>query len=276
MQTGELAGLAVSVMLAGVVTGILAGLFGIGGGAIIVPVLFEVFRVLGVPEAVRMQLCIGTSLAIIVPTAVRSYRAHKSRGFVLPNVMRRWALPSMAGVAVGAILAALAPPDLFKGAFVLIACVIAAKFLVGADRWVLGKELPSATVMTGYGFAIGLGSSLMGIAGGSLVTMTLTLYKTPIHNAVATAAGLGVPITLVGTIGYVVAGLPHQAMMPPLSIGFVSMIGVVLIAPLSSWVAPVGAHLAHRLPKRRLEIGFGLFLLLIATRFLASFAASAV
>ncbi|HUA51959.1 MAG TPA: sulfite exporter TauE/SafE family protein [Candidatus Sulfotelmatobacter sp.] len=269
-MTGELAGLAASVMVAGVVTGILAGLFGIGGGAVIVPVLFEVFRLLGVPEAVRMQLCIGTSLAIIVPTALRSYNAHKTRGLVLADVMRRWALPSMAGVAVGAALAALAPPDVFKGAFVLLACLIAAKLLFGGDRWVLGAELPGAAAMTGYGFAIGLGSSLMGIAGGSLVTMILTLYGKPIHNGVATAAGLGVPITLAGTLGYVLAGLPHQAELPPLSLGFVSVIGVVLIAPLSSWVAPVGARLAHRLPKRRLELAFGGFLLLIAARFLWS------
>jgi uncharacterized protein len=272
----EFAWLAASVMLAGVVTGILAGLFGIGGGAIIVPVLFEVFRVLGVSEAVRMQLCIGTSLAIIVPTAVRSYREHKARGLVLSDVVRRWTLPSMVGVAVGSILAAFAPPDTFKAAFVLIACVIAAKLLVGGEGWVLGNELPGATAMTGYGFAIGLGSSLMGIAGGSLVTMTLTLYRKPIHSAVATAAGLGVPITLAGTIGYVLAGLPHHALLPPLSLGFVSIIGVGLIAPLSSWVAPTGARLAHRLPKRKLEILFGLFLLLIASRFMASLLISAI
>src|SRR6185437_6793600 len=101
---GELALLAASALFAGVATGVLAGLFGIGGGAIIVPVLFEVFRLLGVPEAVRMQLCIGTSLAIIVPTALRSYRAHEARGFALPDVMRRWTLPSIAGVAVGSVL----------------------------------------------------------------------------------------------------------------------------------------------------------------------------
>lgn len=273
---GELAWLAASVMFAGVVTGILAGLFGIGGGAVIVPVLFEAFRLLGVSEAVRMQLCIGTSLAIIVPTAVRSYRAHKARGFALPEVMRRWALPSMVGVAVGSALAALAPPDMFKAAFVLIACLIAAKLLLGGDGWVLGNDLPGAAAMTGYGFAIGLGSALMGIAGGSLVTMILTLYGKPIHNAVATAAGLGVPITFAGTIGYVLAGLPHQALLPPLSLGFVSVIGVVLIAPLSSWVAPFGARLAHRLPKRALEIGFGLFLLLVASRFLASLVISRI
>jgi uncharacterized protein len=273
---GELALLGASVMFAGFVTGLLAGLFGIGGGAVIVPVLFEVFRLVGVPEAVRMQLCIGTSLAIIVPTAVSSYRAHKARGFVLTEVVRRWALPSMAGVAVGSALAALAPPDTFEAAFVLIACMIAAKLLVGGGGWVLGTELPGEAAMIGYGFAIGLGSSLMGIAGGSLVTMTLTLYGKPIHNAVATAAGLGVPITLAGTIGYVLAGLPHQALLPPLSVGFVSVIGVVLIAPISSWVAPLGARLAHRLPKRKLEIGFGVFLLLVASRFLVSLLVAAI
>jgi uncharacterized protein len=272
----ELVWLGASVMVAGFVTGILAGLFGIGGGAVIVPVLFEVFRLVGVPEAVRMQLCIGTSLAIIVPTAVSSYRAHKARGFVLREVIRRWALPSMVGVGVGSALAALAPPDTFKAAFVVIACLIAAKLLVGGGRWVLGTELPGAAAMTGYGFAIGLGSSLMGIAGGSLATMTLTLYGKPIHNAVATAAGLGVPIALAGTIGYVLAGLPHQAQLPPLSVGFVFVIGVVLIAPISSWVAPLGARLAHRLPKRKLEIAFGLFLMLVASRFLASLVVSAI
>ena len=269
-MTGEIAWLAASVIAGGIVTGILAGLFGIGGGAVIVPVLYEVFRVFGVPDSVRMQLCLGTSLAIIVPTTLRSYRAHKTRGLVLPDVMRHWALPSMAGVAAGSVLAAIAPADTFKAAFVIIACAIAAKLLVGGQRWVVGTELPGAAAMRSYGFVIGLASSLMGIAGGSLVTMVLTLYGRPIHNAVATAAGLGVPITVAGTIGYVLAGLPHLALLPPLSFGFVSVIGVVVVAPLSSWVAPFGARLAYRLPKRKLEISFALFLLLVAARFLVS------
>jgi uncharacterized membrane protein YfcA len=272
---GELIWLAAGVMAAGVVTGLLAGLFGIGGGAVIVPVLFEVFRLLGVPSAVRLQLCIGTALAIIIPTALRSYRAHRAKGFVLREVMRAWTVPAMAGVAVGSALAAVAPPALFKAAFVLIACLIAAKLLFGGERWVLGGELPRRPAMTGYGFLIGLGSSLMGISGGSLVTLVLTLYRKPIHNAVATAAGLGVPIALAGTLGYLLAGLPHEAQLPPLSLGFVSVIGVLLIAPISSWVAPFGARLAHQVPKRRLEIAFGLFLLLVASRFLANLLAGA-
>lgn len=273
-MAGEIVWLAASIIGAGIVTGILAGLFGVGGGGVIVPVLYEIFRVVGVPDSVRMQLCIGTSLAIIVPTTLRSYRTHKTRGLVLPDVMRRWALPSVAGVAVGSALAAIAPADTFKAAFVVIACVIGAKLLAAGDRWVVGTELPGPAVMSLYGFVIGLASSLMGIAGGSLVTMVLTLYGRPIHNAVATGAGLGVPITVAGTVGYVLAGLPHLALLPPLSLGFVSVIGFVLIAPLSSWVAPFGARLAYKLPKRRLEVCFGLFLLLVAGRFLVSLLAA--
>src|ERR1700761_634765 len=203
----ELAWLAVAVMLAAVVTGLLAGVFGIGGGAVIVPVLFEVFRLFGVSEAVRMQLCIGTSLAIIVPTTIRSYRAHKGRGLVLADVMRLWTLPSIVGVAVGSAIAAVAPTDTFKLAFVLIACLVAARFLSGTERWTLGDALPCVTTMTGYGFAVGLGASLIGISGGSLVTLILTLYRQPIHSAVATASGIGVPITVAGTLGYILAGL---------------------------------------------------------------------
>ena len=257
-------------MGAGIVTGLLAGLFGIGGGAVIVPVLFEVFRILGVPEAVRMQLCIGTSMAIIVPTAVRSYWAHRAKGLMIPGVLQSWSLPAVVGVAVGSIAAAIAPPGVFELAFVVIAGIIAAKFLAGREDWVFAHHLPSEPAMTVWGFLIGLASSLMGISGGSLGTMVLTLSGKPLHNAVATSAGIGVPITIAGTLGYVLAGLPHQAVLPPLSVGFVSVIGVALIAPISSYIAPFGARLAHALPRRWLEIGFGSFLLVASARFVAS------
>src|ERR1700756_4237728 len=138
----EILWLAAAIVVGGVVTGILAGLFGIGGGAVIVPVLYEVFRVLDVPEAVRMQLCVGTSLAIIVPTALRSYQTHRITGLVIPEVMRRWALPAVAGVAVGSVIAGLAPGGVLKLAFVLIAGVIAVKLLAGREDWVLSDHLP--------------------------------------------------------------------------------------------------------------------------------------
>jgi len=266
----ELAWLAAAVIVAGVITGLLAGLFGIGGGAVIVPVLYEVFRLLGVPDEVRMQLCIGTSIAIIVPTAIRSYLAHREKGLVVPGVIKVWAVPAVLGVVCGAIIAALAPADVFKIAFVVIATFIASKFLFAGDRWNLGNELPSSMTMRLYGFGIGLGSSLMGVSGGSLSNIVLTLYGKPLHNAVATSAGLGVPITIVGALGYIAAGWPHQPLLPPLSLGFVSLIGLVLMAPLSSLTAPYGARLAHKLSRRALEIAFAIFLLLVSLRFVAS------
>jgi len=267
---GELALLAAAIVVGGMITGILAGLFGIGGGAVIVPVLYEVFRILGVPEEVRMQLCVGTSLAIIVPTTIQSYRAHRARGAVIENIVRLWALPAIAGVAVGSVLAAFAPAALFKLAFVVIASLIAAKLLFGRETWRLASELPSRVGMAGYGFLVGLCSALMGVSGGSVSNMILTLHGKPLHNAVATSAGLGVPITVAGTAGYMLAGLPHQALLPPLSVGFVSLIGVAVMAPVSSFTAAYGARLAHALSKRRLEIAFGVFLLAVSARFLAS------
>lgn len=270
MPLSELLWLVLAVIAAGVCTGILAGVFGVGGGGVVVPVLYEIFGILAVPDDVRMQLCIGTSLAVIGPTAWRSYRAHQARGMVIPDVIRIWALPTFAGVAVGALIAAVAPGGVLKIAFMAIASIIAARLIFGGDRWRISDELPGRPGMIGYGFVIGLGSALMGISGGSLATMALTLHGRPIHNAVATAAGIGMPISLAGTVGYALAGLPHQAQLPPLSIGFVSVIGLVAIAPISTLVAPLGARIAHALPRRWLEIGFAVFLLSVATRLVAT------
>ena len=266
----ELLWLALAIVVGGVITGLLAGLFGIGGGAVIVPVLYEVFRILDVPDTVRMQLCVGTSLAIIVPTTIQSYLTHRAKGLVVPGVLRLWALPAVLGVVCGAVIAYFAPAAVFKIAFVVIAIVIATKFLFAGDRWNLGTELPGPVPMRLYGFIIGLTSSLMGVSGGSLSNMGLTLYGKSIHQAVATSAGLGVPITIVGTLGYILAGWHDRALLPPLSLGFVSLIGVAIMAPVSSFAAPYGARLAHRLSRRTLEIAFSIFLLLISARFLVS------
>ena len=266
----ELLWLALAIVVGGVITGLLAGLFGIGGGAVIVPVLYEVFRILDVPDAVRMQLCVGTSLAIIVPTTIQSYLTHRAKGLVVPDVLRLWALPAVIGVVCGAAIAYFAPEAVFKIAFVVIATFIATKFLFAGDRWNLGTDLPGPLPMRLYGFVIGLTSSLMGVSGGSLSNIALTLYGKSIHQAVATSAGLGVPITIVGTLGYVLAGLHDRALLPPFSLGFVSLIGVVIMAPVSSFAAPYGARLAHRLSRRTLEIAFSIFLLLISARFLIS------
>ncbi len=262
--------LAGAIIAGGAVTGVLAGLFGIGGGGIIVPVLYEVFRALNVPEDVRMQLCIGTSMAIIIPTTFRSYQTHSKRGAALPGVIRAWAIPAVFGVLTGAASAAFAPASVFKVAFMLIAIFIAVRTLFARDHWRLGDELPSGPLMSLYGYIVGLCSSLMGVSGGSISNLILGLYNKPIHAAVATSAGLGVPIAITGAVGYMIAGWRYQQLMPVLSIGFVSIIGVALMAPISSFMAGYGVRLAHWLPRRKLEIAFACFLLAVATRFLIS------
>jgi uncharacterized membrane protein YfcA len=267
---GEIVLLALWIAGAGILVGILAGLFGIGGGAIIVPVLYEVFRALDVPEDVRMQMCIGTSLAIIIPTTLRSYLGHKKKGAVISDVVRVWALPAVAGVAIGSVIASFAPAAVFKIAFIIFISFISIKMLFGSDRWNLGSELPGRVLLAFYGFITGLFSSLVGVSGGSLSNAVLTMYGQPMQRAVATSAGIGVPITIAGTLGYMVAGWSHMAQLPPLSIGFVSLIGFALMAPVSSYTASYGVRLAHWLPRRKLEIGFGYFLILVALRFIVS------
>jgi uncharacterized membrane protein YfcA len=262
--------LAAAIMAGGVVAGLLAGLFGVGGGVVAVPVLYEVFRFLGVPDAVHMQLCIGTSLAIMAPTNIRSYLTHRSTGAVLTDVVRQWTPGVIVGIAMGSGIATVAPSPVFKIAFIVIAALIAGKLLFGRQSWRLGDDLPKHPLARLYGLAVGLMASLTGVSGGSLCTMVLTLYGKPIHQAVATSAGIVVPITLAGTLGYIVAGLPHQAQLPPLSLGFVSLIGFALMAPVSSVTASYGARMAHALSRRALEVAFGLFLLAASLRFLAS------
>jgi uncharacterized protein len=267
---GELALLLGGVVGAGMLTGLMAGLFGIGGGAVIVPVLYEIFRILGVPDAVRMQLCVGTSLAIIVPTAIRSALAHRAKGAVDNHVVKLWVLPALAGIVIGSAIAAFAPPAVFRLAFVVIAGAIALKMLFGQNGWRIADDFPGQPAMSGFGLIIGLASSLMGISGGSVSNVIQTFYGRSMHQAVGTSSALGVPISIAGAIGYAFAGWPHQAQMPPFSIGFVSLVGVVVMAPVSTLVAPYGARLAHALSRRTLEISFAVFLLLASARFAAT------
>ena len=196
---GELALLAAAILVGGVIAGLLAGLFGVGGGVIAVPVLYEVFRILGVPDAVHMQLCIGTSLAIMAPTNIRSYLTHRATGAVLTDVVRQWTPGVIVGIAIGSLIATVAPSPVFKIAFIVMAGIIAGKLLFAQERWRLGDDLPTHPLARLYGLAVGLMASLTGVSGGSLCTMVLTLYGKPIHQAVATSAGIVVPITLAGT-----------------------------------------------------------------------------
>jgi uncharacterized membrane protein YfcA len=270
ISVGELALLVGAILIAGGVSGLLAGLFGIGGSTVVIPVLYEIFRILEVPDAVRMQLSIGTALAVTVPTTFRAYLAHRAKGAVLEDALRLWAIPAALGVVIGSYIAYVAPAAVFKTAFVLFALFMSLRFLLGFERWRLGDRLPGKPVMAAAGISFGCLATLVGVAGGSLSTLFLTLYGVSFHAAVATSSGLGVYVGVPATIGYMIAGWPYQSLTPWLSVGFVSVLGVLLIAPASVLAAPFGARLAHRMSKRRLEVAFGLFLLLVAVRFAAS------
>jgi len=261
------------LLVAGLATGILAGLFGIGGGAIIVPVLYEVFGAIGVDDSERMHLSVGTALAIIVPTALRSFMAHRRRTKVDNSVLRQWAIPVVAGVVVGSGLAAISPDVVLKIAFVAFAALMSTKLLFGRDSWNVADHLPGRLAMTLYGFGIGASAPLIGISGGGIATVVLTLYRVPIHTAIATSAGLGALIAVPGTIGYIISGIPHLDALPPLSLGYVSLPGLVLVGGIATLAAPFGARLAHGFSKRQLEVGFGLYLLIVGLRFVVALVA---
>jgi uncharacterized protein len=277
LPTSELAWLAFALIAAGIFMGLFAGLFGVGGGAIVIPVLYEVFRIAGVPDDVRMPLCVGTSLAIIVPTSISSFRSHHKRGAADVSVLRRWALPVTAGVLLASIVARHAPEQLFKLVFVGIAGFSALRLLFAPDGWRFADELPGTALMSVYGLIIGALSALMGIGGGQIANLFMTFHGRSIHQAIATSSGLGALIAVPATLGYIYAGWPRAAEFPavtalqfPYALGYISLIGTLLVIPTSTLVAPLGARLAHRLTKRQLEVAFGLFLLTVSLRFLVS------
>lgn len=270
IPAGELAWLALAIVVGGALTGLLAGLFGVGGGAVIVPVLYEIFRVIGISDDIRVQLCVGTSLAVIIPTSIRSFLAHRAKGTVPAGVLKSWIVPVTAGVVVGSVLAAVAPTAVFKAFFAIMAAMIGAKFLFAKADWRIADKLPGQPLISFYGLFIGFYSAMMGVGGGAVATLVLTLYGQPILSAVGISAGVGVIISIVGTIGFIIAGLPHQDMMPPLSIGYVSLIGFALMGPVSAFFAPYGAQIAHAVSRRKLETTFGIFLWLVALRFVLS------
>ena len=273
----ELLELALLLVAVGALSGFLAGVFGIGGGAILVPVFYECFRIAGVPVEVRMPLCIGTSLAIIIPTSIRSYRAHRARGAVDGDILKAWWLPVLIGVIAGSVTARYAPERLFKIVFVMVAYSAAARLLLARETWKFGDDLPRGPLMKTYGFIVGLLSTLMGIGGGLFSNLLMTFYGRPIHQAVATSSALAVLISIPGAIGYVYAGWPAAAHYPgvaalqlPFALGYVSLIGAVLVMPTSLSTAGLGVRVAHAMSKRTLEIAFGCYLFTVGSRFAIS------
>jgi uncharacterized membrane protein YfcA len=277
LNLAEITELALLLVAVGALSGFLAGVFGIGGGAILVPVFYECFRLAGVPLEVRMPLCVGTSLAVIIPTSIRSWRAHHRRGAVDVKTVRAWWLPVLAGVIAGSVTARYAPERLFKVVFVAVAWSAAARLLLAREAWNLGDDLPRGPLMKIYGFFIGILSTLMGVGGGLFSNLLMTFYSRPIHQAVATSSALAVLISIPGALGYIYAGWPVAARYPeitalqmPFAIGYISLIGAVLVMPTSLLTAPLGVKAAHAMSKRTLEMAFGLYLFIVGSRFVIS------
>jgi uncharacterized protein len=277
LDISELLDLALLLVAVGALSGFLAGVFGIGGGAILVPVFYECFRIAGVPVEVRMPLCIGTSLAIIIPTSIRSYRAHRARGAVDGDILRAWWLPVLVGVIAGSVTARYAPERLFKIVFVMVAYSAAARLLLARETWKFGHDLPRGLLMKVYGLIVGLLSTLMGIGGGLCSNLLMTFYGRPIHQAVATSSALAVLISIPGALGYVYAGWPAAAHYPdvaalqlPFALGYVSLIGALLVMPTSLLTAGLGVRVAHAMSKRTLEAAFGCYLFIVGSRFAIS------
>lgn len=266
ISAGAVALLVLALGAGGLASGLLAGLFGIGGGAILVPVLYEVWAALGIAPEIRMHMAVGTSLAVMIPTTLKSFASHRARGAVDTGLLKRLAGPVIFGVVAGALIASISASAVLKWIWAVFASTMAARLLWGQDGWRLGDDIPKSRFVELYGVFVGLISSLLSIGGGAYMTMLMTLYGRPIHQAVGTSSGFGPLIAIPGAIGFVLAGWGASG-LPLGSLGYVNLIGAAVVIPASVYAAPWGARLAHGISRRKLEIAFGCFLSLIALRY---------
>ncbi len=232
-----------------------------------VPVLESALGVLGVDPAIRMHVAVATSLATIIPTSISSARAHHRRGAVDLDIVRRWAIFVLLGALLGAWIASQLHSRVLALIFASLALLVALKMIFMADSRNLTDDIPRRPWVPVIPAFIGCASSMMGIGGGTFSVMTLTLFNQPIHRAVGTAALFGLVISLPGTIGFVITGF-NDARVPVGNLGYVSLIGLALIAPASVLTAPLGARIAHAFSARRLSLMFGAFLIVAAARLL--------
>ncbi|MBN7819674.1 sulfite exporter TauE/SafE family protein [Bowmanella yangjiangensis] len=259
--------LAAMMLATGIVAGLLAGLLGVGGGIVIVPVLDTALGLYGIEPAIRMHVAVATSLTCIIFTSISSTRAHHAKGAVDLGLVKVWGPAVLMGSLLGAIGAAFVDSQVLSAVFGVVALLVALKMLLPLDNLTLSRDVPRGLAAPFPPLAIGGLSSMMGIGGGTLSVPVLTLMNQPIHRAVGTAALFGLLISLPGAFGFAYSGW-GDARLPPGSLGYINLIGVALIAPVTVVMAPLGAKLAHRLDKRRLSMLFGFFLLLVAGRML--------
>jgi len=252
---------------AGICAGLLAGLLGVGGGIVVVPALYYIFSYLGIDPAVKMHLAVGTSLATIIATSIRSVKAHQAKGSFDADLFKSWAPAIVVGVFIGTWIASLADMGVLTGVFGVVGFSAALYMTFGNPEWRIADHLPSGLAAQPIPVVIGAISAMMGIGGGTLSVPSLTLFGVPIHRAVGTSAGFGLVIAIPGTIGFIIAGWGKEG-LPPYSLGYVSLLAFALIVPLTVLAAPWGAKLAHSLSQVALRRAFALFLGITSLRML--------
>ena len=263
LPLSEIALLVLALIGAGLFGGIIAGLFGVGGGTVLVPVLFYAFTVLGVGGEGDLHTAIGTSLATIVVTALRSLAAHRKHGAVDEQVLRTWTPWVALGAVAGAAIAGVTSMEGLALVYGVLLILVAAQMGLLPERYVLRTDMPTGWTRGVLGSLIGLFSAMMGVGGGSLGGMTMSLFGRPIHQAVATASGFGVAIGAAAAAGFVVFGWDAPG-RPPLSLGYVNLPAAVIMGMMTALSAPLGARLAHRLDRRVLKKAFAVYLLATA------------
>ncbi|MBA4194409.1 MAG: hypothetical protein C0451_07580 [Comamonadaceae bacterium] len=260
-----LLGLAVALAATGLVAGVMAGLLGVGGGIVIVPVLYHLFTLLGIDESVRMHVTVGTSLATIIPTSIMSSRAHRRKGSLNMDLIRSLMPGVVVGVALGSVASRFLDGSVLTAVFACVALLVALNMAFKRDGFAVADGLPGRAGTALLGGGIGGISTLMGIGGGTLSVPLLNALKVPMHTAVGTGAMLGMVISIPGALAFVVNGL-DVPMRPPFSLGYVNLLGFALIVPATMATTGWGATLAHRIDARRLRQVFAAFLALTSLR----------
>jgi uncharacterized membrane protein YfcA len=252
----------------GAVAGVLAGLLGIGGGLVIVPMLVFCFTWQAIPNESIMHIALGTSMASIIFTSVSSFMAHHRRGAVYWTVVRRIVPGILVGTFLGTIVAARLSTGFLKGFFSLFLYYVAVQMLWD-KKPKPSRGLPGNAGMFGVGNVIGVVSSLVGIGGGTLSVPFMVWCNIPVHHAIGTSAAIGFPIAIAGTLGYIINGW-NVVNLPPYSVGYIYLPALVGLVGASVLTAPLGVKLAHSLPVARLKRVFAVLLLVVATRMLVS------
>ncbi|MCX2723930.1 sulfite exporter TauE/SafE family protein [Roseibium salinum] len=251
--------LAAALLATGLVAGIIAGLLGVGGGIVIVPVLYYMFIALKIDPSVLMHVAVGTSLATILATGTSSARAHYLRGSVDMDLLKRWWWAIAIGVVAGAILAGNISGGALTLVFGFVALAVSLNMMFRKNVPAVAEALPGTPLKEILGFLIGGISVMMGIGGGTLGVPTLTLFNYPIRKAVGTAAAIGLIIAVPGTLLSIYFGWDVEG-RPPFSLGYVNLVGFFLIIPASILSAPLGAKIAHAIDPSKLKLVFALFL----------------